>query len=277
MRRQLVELRASRRRLLRAGDEERRRLERRLRETVERRLIALARTLAGAHATAGAARLRGAEEQLAHTLEELGELAAGLHPGGMDEGRLADALASLVARGPVPVELSVPDTRLPEEVATAAYFVCSEALANVGKYAGASRVTISMRAGDGRVQVEVRDDGVGGANPANGSGLRGLADRVEALGGTLAGGEPAGPRHAGDRRAAARPAARADVASGDVAHRRADAPPWPAGPDHGVAEVHRRDRLEIQPPSAWRSNVNVSVVPAQSKTSRLPMISYVPE
>ena len=186
VRRQLGELRASRRRLLRAGDEERRRLERRLRETVEQRLTALARTLASARAdTAGAARLRGAEEQLAHTLEELGELAAGLHPGGLDEGMLADALASLVARGPVPVELSVPDTWLPEEVATAAYFVCSEALANVGKYAGASRVTISMRAGDGRVQVEVRDDGVGGANPANGSGLRGLADRVEALGGTL--------------------------------------------------------------------------------------------
>jgi signal transduction histidine kinase len=183
VRRQLAELRASRRRLLRAGDEERRRLEHRLRETVVQRLTALARTLAS---TAEAARMQRAEEQLANTLEELGELAAGLHPRGLDEGRLADALASLAARGPVPVELSVPDTRLPEEVATAAYFVCSEALANAGKYAGASRVTISMRARDGRVRVEVHDDGVGGADPANGSGLRGLADRVEALGGTLA-------------------------------------------------------------------------------------------
>jgi signal transduction histidine kinase len=182
VRRQLAELRASRRRLLRAGDDERRRLERRLRETVVQRLTALERTLPG---TGGAARMRGAEEQLAHTLEELGELAAGLHPGGLEEGRLAESLASLVGRGPVPVELSVPDTRLPEEVATAAYFVCSEALANVGKYAGASRVRISVRAGNGRVRVEVRDDGVGGANAANGSGLLGLADRVEALGGTL--------------------------------------------------------------------------------------------
>ena len=148
-------------------DDERRRLERRLRETVERRLTALARTLASARADT-APELRGyeaREEQLAHTLEELGELAAGLHPGGLDEGRLADALASLVARGPVPVELER----------------ARRTAARGGRGRGVLRLlggarerrqvrsaprgsTISMRAGDGRVQVEVRDDGVGGAD-----------------------------------------------------------------------------------------------------------------
>ena len=187
VRAQLVELRASRRRLLNAGDEERRRLERRLRETVQRRLNELTHTLERAQAgTARGARLRSAEEQLARTLDELRELAAGLHPGGLAEGgTLADALASLVARNPVPVHLSAPSIRLPEEIATAAYFVCAEALANVIKYARASRVVITVSAGEGRVRVVVGDNGVGGADPAGGTGLRGLADRLEALGGSL--------------------------------------------------------------------------------------------
>ncbi len=186
VRAQLAELRASRRRLLNAADEERRRLERRQRETVERRLAELARTLE--HAPAGSAsraRLGRAEEQLARTLGELSELAAGLHPRGLDERGLADALASLAARSPIPVELSVAGRPLPEGIATAAYFVCSEALANVIKYAGASGVSISLSAGEGRVRVVVADDGAGGADMANGSGLRGLADRLAALGGSL--------------------------------------------------------------------------------------------
>ena len=183
---QLVELRASRRRLVRAGDEERHRLERRLHDTVQRRLSELARSLEGAHAGAGrAALLQGAEEQLARTIGELRELAAGLHPGGLDEGGLSGALASLVARSPVPMAVSVPDARLPEEIAIAAYFVCSEAVANVIKYAAASHVVVSVSVGDGCVRVAVADDGVGGADPAAGTGLRGLADRLEALGGTL--------------------------------------------------------------------------------------------
>jgi signal transduction histidine kinase len=186
VRAQLVELRASRRRLVRAGDEERRRLERRLRETVERRLSELARSLEGVHAGVGsAALLQRAEEQLVRTRDELRELSAGLHPGGLGEGDLPGALASLVARSPVPVALSMPDARLPEELATAAYFVCSEALANVVKYAAASHVVVSVRVSEERVGVVVADDGVGGADPANGTGLRGLADRLEALGGSL--------------------------------------------------------------------------------------------
>jgi len=193
VRAQLAELRASRRRLVRAGGEERRRLERRLRETVQRRLTALARALEGAQAGAGSgARLRRAEEQLARTLDELRELAAGLHPPGLAEGTLAGALAWLVERSPVPVELSVPDERLPEEIATAAYFVCSEALANVVKYAGASRVVIAATVGEAGVHIVIRDDGVGGADPAAGTGLRGLADRLEALGGTLGVDSPPG-------------------------------------------------------------------------------------
>ena len=181
VRRQLAELERSRRRLVRAGDEERRRLERRLHDTVEQRLARLSGTLA-------AARLPEAEEQLAQTRDELRELAAGLHPG----GTLAEAIATLARRSPVSVELSVPDAQLPEEVVTAAYFVCAEALANVVKYADASRVTIAVHAGGSSVRLEVADDGAGGANPGRGTGLRGLADRVEALGGTLAVHSPPG-------------------------------------------------------------------------------------
>jgi signal transduction histidine kinase len=193
VRAQLVELRASRRRLVHAGDEERQRLERRLRGTVQRRLTELAHALEGAHAGAGSvARLRFAEEQLARTLEDLRELAAGLHPREVVEGTLGDALGSLVARSPIPVELSVPDGRLREEIATAVYFVCSEALANVAKYARAARVVISVSVGEGVVRVVVGDDGVGGADPAAGTGLRGLADRIEALGGALAVDSPPG-------------------------------------------------------------------------------------
>jgi signal transduction histidine kinase len=186
VRAQLAELSASRRRLVHAGDDERRRLERRLRGTVELRLTELARTLQSVHADgAGGARIKDAQEQLARTLDELRDLAAGLHPGGLDEAGLADALASLVARSPVPVQLSVPDAPLPEEIATAAYFVCSEALANVVKYAGSSRVVISITQNTDRLCVEVADDGVGGAVIGGGTGLRGLADRVEAVGGQL--------------------------------------------------------------------------------------------
>jgi signal transduction histidine kinase len=186
VRTQVAELRASRRRLLSAGDEARRRLERRLRETVELRLTELARTLETVQPDGGGSvRLRGAEEQLARTLDELRDLAAGLHPGGLHEAGLAATLSSLVARSPAPVQLSVPDGPLPEEIATAAYFVCSEALANVSKYAAASQAAISITKTNNRLFVEVADDGVGGAVIGAGTGLVGLADRVEALGGRL--------------------------------------------------------------------------------------------
>ncbi len=115
-----------------------------------------------------------AQDQLVETLEELRRLAHGLHPRVLSEHGLGGALAALAK-----------DFAVPVDVAVVAYFVCAEALANVAKYAGASCVTVAVTAGEGRVRVEIADDGVGGADPAHGSGLRGLADRVETFGGTL--------------------------------------------------------------------------------------------
>jgi signal transduction histidine kinase len=186
VRAQVVELGASRRRLVHAGDEERRRLERRLHETVERRLTELASTLEDAEVgNTDSARLRSAKDQLARTLDEVRDLAAGLHPGVIERSGLQGALASLVARSPVQVDLKVTDGRVTEELSTAAYFVCSEALANIIKYAHASRAAISVSQRGERLLVEITDDGAGGAVIGGGTGLSGLADRVETLGGTL--------------------------------------------------------------------------------------------
>jgi signal transduction histidine kinase len=184
---QVDELGESRRRLVHAGDEERRRLERRLHETVERRLVGLAGTLEHARPRAtGSAPLRRVQEQLDLALDELRDLAAGLHPGGTEHGGLSAALAALAERCPLPVDLHVADVRVDEEVERAAYFVCSEALANVIKHASATGAAISVGERVGRLHVEIGDDGVGGAVLGGGSGLAGLADRVETLGGTLA-------------------------------------------------------------------------------------------
>jgi signal transduction histidine kinase len=182
------ELRESRRRLVRAGDEERRRLEQRLHEGAERRLVALEHVLervSGNTSRSRPAEIERARGQLARTLADLYDLAGGLHPRALTEHGLAAALASLARRSPVPVELAVLSERLPAEVEAAAYFICSEALANVAKYASASRVVVRVTADERTVLVEIVDDGVGGADPAQGSGLRGLADRVEALDGTF--------------------------------------------------------------------------------------------
>jgi signal transduction histidine kinase len=187
---QLAELRASRRRLLQASDDERRRLERQLRDGAERRLRDLSATLARSRGERSvgpqtAERLARAEVQLARTLDELHELARGLHPRVLGEQGLAGALASLAADSAVPVDVSLAADQAPPEVEVALYFVCAEALANVAKHASASRVSVEIAAGDGRLIARIADDGVGGADLAGGSGLRGLADRVEALGGTL--------------------------------------------------------------------------------------------
>ena len=196
VRAQVAALRQSRRRILEAGDEERRRLERRLREGAEKRLDVLAEQLRrirlSARRRAAAERVDGIEAQLARTLEELRRLAHGLHPRVLAEAGLAGALASLAEQTPVPVEVVAPGAKLPAEVEAVAYFLCSEALANITKHASASRVSVSVTTGAGRVRVEIEDDGLGGADPARGTGLRGLADRVEALGGTLVVGSPAG-------------------------------------------------------------------------------------
>jgi signal transduction histidine kinase len=190
---QLHELHASRRRLVEAGDEERRRLERRLHDGVERQLTALsgalerARSLGGRGPPAGAAleHVSGAQEQLARSLAELGELARGLHPRVLTEEGLAGALEQLAAASELDVDVAVADVRLAPAVAVAAYFVCAEALANAAKYASASRAWVDVRSADRRLTVSVRDDGVGGAHAHTGGGLSGLADRVHAHGGTL--------------------------------------------------------------------------------------------
>jgi signal transduction histidine kinase len=185
---QAAELEASRRRLLVAGDAERRRLERALRKGAELRLAGLADELERARASAsgdGLASLDRAEERLASTIAELEELGRGLHPRLLAERGLVGALAELARRSTLPVEVSVAAGRLPEELEAAVYFVCSEALANAAKHAGATTASVEVAAGDGELRVRIRDDGRGGADAARGSGLRGLADRVEALGGEL--------------------------------------------------------------------------------------------
>ena len=195
---QIAELQASRRRLLAAADDERRRLEQRLQETAERRLSMLLPELEQARSVASddperAARVQRVLEQLEHSLADVRRLAAGLHPRELAIGGLGEALGALVGRSTVPVQL---EFELPEKLTAEAertvYFVCSEGLVNVAKYANASRARITVVAVGGRLRVEVADDGRGGADPAGGSGLRGLADRVETLGGALTVDSPPG-------------------------------------------------------------------------------------
>jgi PAS domain S-box-containing protein len=190
--RQEDELRNSRVRLVRAGDEARRKLERNLHDGAQQRLVSLSLALRLAQSRLkddpeeARRLLEGASEELAQALEELRELARGIHPAVLSERGLGAALEALAGRAPLPVEVSAPDDRLPPAVEAAAYYVISEALANIGKYAQASAVEVNVTRRNGRAIVEVADDGVGGADPAKGTGLRGLVDRVEALDGTLA-------------------------------------------------------------------------------------------
>jgi PAS domain S-box-containing protein len=186
------ELAASRARIVTAGDVERRRLERNLHDGAQQRLVAISFSLRLALAKldsdpAGArAVLVDAGDELALALEELRELARGLHPAILTDRGLRAAVEMLAARAPIPVEIAeILDERLPEPVEAAAYYLIAEALTNVTKYAHASTARARVAAADGTVVVEVLDDGVGGADPTAGSGLRGLADRVEALGGSL--------------------------------------------------------------------------------------------
>jgi PAS domain S-box-containing protein len=186
-----AELRRSRARIVEAGDVERRRLERNLHDGAQQRLVSLSLALRLAHAQIRqnpdeADRiLTAAAEELGYALEELRELARGIHPAVLTDRGLRPAIEALAARAPLPVELALPDERLPNQVEAAAYYVVSEAIANVVKYADASSVEVRVARLNGRAVVEVADDGVGGADPETGSGLRGLADRVEALDGRL--------------------------------------------------------------------------------------------
>jgi signal transduction histidine kinase len=198
LRARLDELRASRTRIVEAGDAERRRLERDLHDGAQSRLVALALLLGSARNRADddeqlAGMLDRAQDELRTSLAELRELARGIHPAVLTERGLTPALQSLVARAPVPVTVDAdPAERLPGAVESAAYFVVSEALANVAKYAQASEASVSVRRSNGLLLVDVTDDGIGGADAANGSGLRGLADRLSALDGRLSLESPVG-------------------------------------------------------------------------------------
>jgi PAS domain S-box-containing protein len=192
------ELRASRARIVQAGDAARRRLERDLHDGAQQRLVALSVALRLAKARLrddpeGAETiLTGAADELSHALEELRELARGIHPAILSDRGLAPALEALAARSPVPVEVDVPGERLPLVVEAAAYFVVSEAVTNATKHADAATVSVRVASENGHAVVEVADDGAGGADPAGGSGLRGLEDRVAALDGILTVESPAG-------------------------------------------------------------------------------------
>jgi signal transduction histidine kinase len=134
----------------------------------------------------------GAVTELDAALSELRELARGIHPGVLSDHGLEPALSALADRAPLPVEVDAGVERLPQAVESAAYFTVAEALTNVAKYAHAHAASVSVAAVNGHVVVEVRDDGVGGADPTRGTGLRGLADRVAALGGRLDVDSPSG-------------------------------------------------------------------------------------
>jgi PAS domain S-box-containing protein len=187
-----AELAASRRRIVAASDEARRRIERDLHDGTQQRLVSLALAVRAAEANTPPdrgdlrAELSPIATGLADAVADLQELSRGIHPAILSQGGLGPALRTLARRSTIPVELDVTtDARFPEPIEVAAYFVVSEALANATKHAQASRVEVSLATRNGRLLLSIRDDGVGGADPARGSGLVGLADRVEALGGSI--------------------------------------------------------------------------------------------
>src|SRR4051794_28304684 len=189
--RQHEELEASRARIVAAGDDERRRLERNLHDGAQQRLVSLSLSLRLAQNRIpndphGAEELlEASREELAQALEELRELARGIHPAVLTDRGLEAALEALAVRSQLPVEIKGRPGDLPPQIEAAAYYVVSEALANVTKYAQASAVEVTVERRNGMAMVEVADDGVGGADPSRGSGLRGLADRVASLSGKL--------------------------------------------------------------------------------------------
>jgi signal transduction histidine kinase len=191
LRAKVEEVSASRARIVESGDAARRRLERDLHDGAQQRLVSLALNLRmlGARIDGdpeAGRQLQAARRELDQALGELRELARGLHPSVLSERGLPTALEGLAQRAPLPVALeAMPGERLPDRVESASYFVVAEALTNIAKYARATKASVHVSRANGEVLVEVSDDGVGGADPAGGSGLRGLLDRVSALGGTF--------------------------------------------------------------------------------------------
>ena len=193
------DLRDARSRIIAAADAERRRIERDLHDGAQQRMVSVALTLSLAEAKmltdadAATKLVRQAREEAQIAVTELRELARGIHPAVLSDRGLGPALEALAARAPVPVDVSgVPEKSLPKEVEAAVYFVTAEALTNVAKYAQADSATVVLSLDDGRVCLEIRDDGVGGADISTGSGVAGLCDRVEALDGELTVESPAG-------------------------------------------------------------------------------------
>ena len=194
-----ADLVASRERVITAADDAGRRLERDLHDGVQQRLISLALQLRfaaqGVPPDVPALRdsLEHAAEGLSETLTELQQISRGIHPTILSKGGLGPAVRGLARRSPIQVELAVDaERRMPAQVEVAAYYVVAEALANAAKHSQASQVSVSIGVGDGKLSVEVRDNGIGGADAASGSGLIGLVDRVEAIGGVLEVATPAG-------------------------------------------------------------------------------------
>jgi len=186
------ELAASRRRIVAASDETRRQIERDLHDGTQQRLVSLGLALRPAEANLPPerddlwAQLSGVATGLVAAVEDLQEISRGIHPAILSKGRSRPSLQALAHRSAIPVDLDITaDVRLEEPIEVAAYFVASEALANAVKHSEALRIDVSLDQRDGRLLLSVRDDGVGGADAGRGSGLVGLTDRVEALGGSI--------------------------------------------------------------------------------------------
>ena len=185
-------LRDARQRIIAAADNERRRIERDLHDGAQQRMVSVAVTLGLAEAkmrtdvNAAAALIAEARQEAQIAVRELRELARGIHPAVLSDRGLGPALEALAARAPVPVDVSgVPEEPLPRPVEAAVYFVTAEALTNIAKYAQADTASVALSVDDGTLRLEIRDDGVGGADSSAGGGVAGLYDRVEALDGVL--------------------------------------------------------------------------------------------
>lgn len=192
VRRQLAEVEASRARIVTVGYEERRRLERDIHDGAQQRLVSIGLALRHLqHRLPEPAPLDAIVVEVAHAIEELRELARGVRPAGLDDG-LGHALRELGARSQLKPRISVTDERFEDRIETAAYFVASEALANAAKHACAGTVAVAATRRNGSLVVRIRDDGIGGAVPSEGSGLAGITDRVAALGGSVSVTSPPG-------------------------------------------------------------------------------------
>jgi len=190
LRERVHDLRDARQRIIAAADAERRKIERDLHDGAQQRMVSVAVTLGLAESQfksdpdSAMQLIAQAREEAQLAVKELRELARGIHPAVLSDRGLGAALEALASRAPVPVEVSgVPKEPLPAQVEAAAYFCTAEALTNVAKYAHATEVSVQLELDDGRLRVAVHDDGIGGADLALGTGLRGLRDRVDALDG----------------------------------------------------------------------------------------------